>query len=595
MSNKIDVRGGTVEQGLENGRKLLARHPEAALTQAQTLLKLGPDPRALRLAAVAHRKLGQAAEAEGAELAAIQHSLPIPRLKAAAQAEYEGRSGEASALAAQQLLYEPDDLLAMTISAEAAISLRKLVEGERLLRKVLERAPSFLRASMMLGRNLTLQCCMADAIHVMELAVSRAPQNGPANKLLAQFRAEAGDYAGAAAAYERLLAQNDQETDLWVSYGDMLRFLGRRTDGALAYRRGLHVDEASGLPWWGLADLDPGAITDKDVARMEAALEKRANNPADVGPLHFALGAVLDRRGQHADAFKHFAEGNRLRQVAQPYDPSTLTSEIDRSIELFTSNFYASRASDAVLNDAPIFIIGMPRSGSTLVERIIGRHSQVEGTGELPVIPRIVESLSVKGGGIGKYREILSDHLSSQLRDIGELYLRGAHEFRKTNKRWFTDKLHMNWRHVGFIHLILPKAKIIDVRRDAIDCCWSNYKLLFTRGHPAASSLEHIGRFYTDYVRMMDHMSAVAPEAVLRVRYEDVVENIQGETRRILDFIGSPFEKECLEFHLSSVPVATASSEQVRRPLNREGIGSAKPYEQWLDPLREALGDLAEG
>lgn len=594
MTEKIAVRSGSVEQALDNGRKLLTEHPDAALTQARTLLKLGPDPRVLRLAAAAHRKLGQAAEAEAAELAAIQQSLPIPRLKAAAQAEYEGRSGEASALAAEHLLHEPDDLLAMTISAEAAISLRRLPEGEALLRAVLERAPPFLRASMMLGRCLTLQCRMADAISVMEQAVTRAPHSVPARKLLAQFRAEAGDFAGAAATYERILAQHDREADLWVSYGDMLRFLGRRTDGALAYRRGLLVDQASGLPWWGLADLDPGAITDKDITRMEAALEERANKPEDSGPLHFALGAVLDKRGQYTEAFKHFVEGNRLRQVAQPYDPSTLTDETVRSIELFTRNFYASRASDAAADDSPIFIIGMPRSGSTLVERIVGRHSQVEGTGELPVIPRIVESLSMRGGGIGKYREILAELPAPQLRDLGELYLRGAQEFRKSNKCWFTDKLHMNWRHVGFIHLILPKAKIIDVRRGAMDCCWSNYKLLFTRGHPAASSLQHIGRFYADYVRMMDHMSAVAPEAVLRVRYEDVVENIQGETRRILDFIGTPFEEECLEFHLSSDPVATASSEQVRRPLNREGIGSAVPYAKWLDPLRDALGPLAD-
>ena len=593
MPDKVAVRGGTLEQGLANGRELIDQHPETALTQARTLLKLGPDPRVLRLAASAHRKLGESTEAEAAELAAIQQSLPIPRLKAAAQAEHEGRSGEASALAAQQLRQEPDDLLAMTISAEAAISLRRLVEGERLLRTVLERAPGFLRASMMLARSLTLQSRISDAIAVLEDAVARVPNNVPANKMLAQLRAEARDFAGAAAGYERLVNQHDREADLWVSYGDMLRFMGRRTDSELAYRRALVVDPASGLAWWSLSDLDPNAVTDKEVERMEAALEQRASSLEDSGSLHFALGAVLDKRGRHADAFTHFAEGNRLRQEAQPYDPAMLTGEVDRSIKLFTNQFYASRSKAAVDDDSPIFIIGMPRSGSTLIERILGQHSQIEAVGELPVIPRMVESLSFKGGGIGKYRELLSQMPDAQVRDLGAMYLERAREFRKTDRRLFTDKLHMNWRHIGFIHLILPSAKIIDVRRGALDCCWSNYKLLFTRGHPAASSLDHIGRFYGDYVRMMDHMDRAQPGSVLRVRYEEVVEDIERETHRMLDFLGAPFEQSCLDFHLSLEPLATASSEQVRRPLNREGIGASGPYAQWLSPLRDALGPLA--
>ena len=594
MTDRIEVRGGTVEEGLANGRMLLDEHPQAALKQAQTLLKLGPDPRILRLAAAAHRKLGEVSEADAAECAGIQQSLPMPCLKAAAQAEHDGRSGEASAMAAQQLIQQPDDLLAMTISAEAAISLRRLVEAEGLLRKVLERAPSFLRASMMLARSLMLQSRMAAAIGVMEDAVSRVPNSIAPNKMLAQLRAEIHDFDGAAAEYERLLSKNDRETDLWVSYGDMLRFIGRRTDSELAYRRALVVDAGSGLAWWGLTDLDPGAITDTDVSRMKTALEQRSNNPEDVGSLQFALGAVLDKRGQHVEGFTHFAEGNRLRQIAQPYDPSTLTNEVARSIKIFTDKFYVSRSNGMTRDDSPIFIVGMPRSGSTLVERILGQHSQVEATGELPIIPRMVEPLSVKGGGIGKYRDILSQLPSAQVRDLGEQYLELAREFRKSERRSFTDKLHMNWRHIGFIRLILPNARIIDVRRGALDCCWSNYKLLFTRGHPAASGLDHIGRFYADYVRMMDHMDEAQPGAVLRVHYEDVVEDIERETRRMFDFIGAPFEQGCLDFHLSEAPTATASSEQVRRPLNREGIGSSRPYAQWLGPLRDALGPLAD-
>ena len=594
MTDRIQVRGGSVEEGLANGRQLLEQHPEAALTQAQTLLKLGPDPRALRLAAAAHRKLGEATEAEAAELAAIQQSLSSPQMKAAAQAEHEGRSGEASAIAARQLAKEPDDLLAMTISAEAAITLRRLDDGERLLRPVLDRAPGFLRASMFLARSLMLQCRITEAIRVMTDAVMRVPQNVPANKFLAQLQAEARDYEAAASTYERLLGPHDKEAELWVSYGDMLRFLGRRTDSELAYRRAIFADSGNGSAWWALASLDASALADKDLARMESALADRRDKPEDAGALHFALGEASDKRTRYAEAFEHFSEGNRLREKAQPCDPSTLTAEVDNSIALFTPEFFASRSGQAVQDASPVFIIGMPRSGSTLIERIIGRHSQVEAAGELPIVPRMVEVLSARGGGVGQYRDVVSSLAATRLRQLGETYLDRAREFRNSEKPRFTDKLHMNWRHIGFIHLLFPNARIIDVRRNPLDCCWSNFKLLFTRGHPAASNLEHIGRFYADYVRMVDHLDAVGAGSVLRVQYEDIVDNVEVQTRRMLDFLGLKFEEQCIDFHLSTEPVATASSEQVRRPINRQGIGVWKNYEKWLGPLIKALGPLAE-
>ena len=593
MSDKVEVRGGTLEEGLANGLHLLQEHPDAALTQARTLLKLGKDPRVLRLAAAAHRKLGQATEAEAAELAAIQHSLPIPQLKAAAQAEHEGRSLDAAGLAAQWLEAHPDDLLAMTVSAEAAISMRRLPEGEQWLRRVLERAPGFLRASMFLARDLMLQSQLGDAVEVMKQAVARVPDNVPSNKFLAQLQAEARDFEGAAATYEKLLGRHDKEAELWVSYGDMLRFIGRRTDSELAYRRAIFADPGYGAAWWGLASLDARALTDKDLARMEKALAERGDKPEDAGALHFSIGEALEKRRDHEKAFEHFAAGNRLRVKAQPYDPAELTDEVDRSIAFFTADYFAGRSRGALADDSPVFIIGMPRSGSTLIERILGGHSQIEAAGELPIVPRMVEVLSAHGGGVGHYRDMLARLDGGALSRLGQTYLERSREFRKSKKPRFTDKLHMNWRHVGFIHAILPGAKIIDVRRDPVDCCWSNFKLLFTRGHPAASSLDHIGLFYADYVRMMDHMAAVAPDAILRIRYEDVVDDVEREARRMLGFLGLEFEPRCVDFHELAEPVATASSEQVRQPINRKGIGVSRPYERWLGPLREALGPLA--
>ena len=588
------VTAGTVEQGLINGRRLLETHPRAALQQAETLLKLGPDPRALRLAAAAHRKLGEIKKAQAAEIVAIEASLPNPRLKAASQAELQGRSEEASAIAAAFLREQPDDLLAMTISAEAAVSARRLTRGEELLRHVLSRAPQFMRAAMILAKCLLFQSRLPEAIETVEEVLKRKPNDGVALRLHARLLADTREFDRAAAIYERLIALDDREIDLWINYGSTLRFMGRRQDAELAFRRALSMIEGHGGAWWQLADLSPAAITDRDLAAIRKALAEKADNVIEATNLHFALGLALDRRGEHAEAFEHFDAGNAGRLQVQPYDPATTTAEVDTSIGLFTRAYFDRYKGAAVRESAPVFIVGMPRSGSTMVERILGRHSQVEAAGELPIMPRLAEQLSAEFGGRTRYAEQLRKILPEQVKELGEAYLSRSRTFRHTDKKRFTDKLHMNWRHLGLINLILPNARVIDVRRNALDCCWSNYKTQFAQGHPAANAFTHIGRFYRDYVRMMDHMNTVMPDRILSVRYEDVVDDIEGQTRRILDFLGLDFEPQCLDFHLADDPVATASSEQVRRPLNREGIGSAEPYRQWLGPLIEELGPLAD-
>ena len=592
VADSIKMRDGILEQGIENGRNLLATHPQAALKQAHTLLALVPDPRAFRLAATAHRALGQADEAEIAELHAIQKSLAIPLVRRAVEAEQAGRAAEAGALAAQQLAQQSDDLLAMTISAAAAIDSRRLVEAEKLLRFVLERAPSFLRASMMLARSLNLQCRTGEAIDVMKQGVSRHPRSLPAQRLLAQCYSEVGDHVAAAAVYEALIADNGEAAHLWLEYGSLLRFLGRRDDSAAAYRRALASNQTKGSAWWGLTNLDAAGISDQDIDQIKSALDE-AVAPGDVIGLHFALGAALDFRAMHQEAFHHYSLGNAAGEAAEPYDPAILSSDVDRAIELYTSAFFSARTHGTSANATPIFVIGMPRSGSTLVERILGRHSQIEATGELPIIPRLIENASAEHAGRGDFGEFLSALPGAELRKLGQAYLDSARGYRKSDKAFFTDKLHLNWRHIGFIHLILPSAMIIDVRRNALDCCWSNYRLRFS-GHPAANKLENLGNFYTDYVRMMDHMAVVAPASLLKVQYEHVVDDIERETHRILDFVGLPFQSDCLDFHLSVEPVATASSEQVRQPLNRKGIGVSTPYSQWLGALRQTLGPLVE-
>lgn len=587
------VTAGTLEEGLANGRRLLVDHPETALQQAETLLKLGPDPRVLRLAAAANRKLGDTKKAEAAEIVAIEASLQNPRLKAAAQAEHEGRSEEASAIAAQFLREEPDDLLALTISAESGVSARRLARAEEMLRHVLSRAPQFMRAAMMLAKCLLLQSRLPDAIETVEEVLKRKPNNGVALRLHARLLSDIRDYEGAAAIYERLIAMDDREMDLWINYASTLRFMGRRQDAELALRRALSMDKGHGGAWWGIADLTPASLGDRDVATIREALDEHSANLIESTNLHFALGLALDHRNEPAEAWTHFFAGNAGRLKVQPYDPAATTAEVDESIRLFTPPFFARNKSAGIRDSAPIFIVGMPRSGSTLIERILGRHSQVEAAGELPIIPRLAEQLGGEAGNLSRYRQQLKQVTPERVKELGEVYLSRAHNFRRSDKRRFTDKLHMNWRHLGLIHLILPSARIIDVRRNAMDCCWSNFKTQFAAGHPASNDLSHIAHFYRDYARFMDHMDDAAPNSILRVGYEDVVDDVEGQTRRMLSFLGLEFEAQCLDFHLSDEPVATASSEQVRRPLNREGIGTSEPFAQWLGPLRDALGPLA--
>jgi tetratricopeptide (TPR) repeat protein len=426
----------------------------------------------------------------------------------------------------------------------------------------------------------------------VEAIIEAQPDDPVALRLLARIQTDLGDHDRASRTYEQLLEAEGRSADLWLLYGDSLRFLGRKVDSRIAYKRALALEPGFGQAWWGLVNLDPGQVTDEELAAMEDALAHCADRPDHAGNLHFALGTTLDAKGRYSDAFRHFEAGNSLARAAQPYDGDEINAQVSRYIAALPANAIPKRVQVSQAS-APIFIVGMPRSGSTLVERILGRHSMIEPLGELPVAPHIVERLKLQQPEAG-LEERVAGLGSSTLDELAERYRARAGDRRKATLPFFTDKLHMNWRHLGLILRMFPEARVIDVRRSALDCCWSNYKLLFARGHPASADLTDLGRFYRDYVRFLDHLNEVAPGRIHSVRYEQLVDDLEGRTREMLDYIGVPFEPACLEFHLSEQPVATASSEQVRRPLNRAGIGASRPYDEWLVPLRDALGSLAD-
>jgi len=571
----------------------LTTDPGGALADVQGLLDQSPkDPSLLRLAAKAHRKLGEPAQAQKAEIAAIHHSGTIPNLAMAAKQIGAQEFGEASRILAEHLRQEPEDIAALTLSAEAGIAMGVAYKVLPLLEQVLSRAPSFLRARILYANALMLTDRLSDALLIIEPIVARRPDDAEVVNLLSRIQAERGDFAGATKANEILVRIDLDSPDSLTNLGDSLRFDGKREQAIAAYRRAIAQDACHGRAWWSLADLDARALTEKDVSQIGEALKQRSDQPEQAGNLHFALGIAHDTKGRAEQAFEQFAAGNRLRRVAQPYEAQSITSQVDRYLEALSESPEPSNRTIDAADPTPIFVLGMPRAGSTLVERMLGRHSNVEALGELSIVPHMVDRVR-NDAGEDKLERTIAGLTEPALASMGQWYIARAKERMNSKSAFFVDKLHMNWRHLPLILRMLPQARIIDIRRVAMDCCWSNFKTLFARGHPAASDLSDIGQFYSDYVRQTDTLAQRYPGRIHLQRYEKLVDSIGVEGDAMFAAMAIPFETQVLEFHLSQDPVATASSEQVRKPLNRKGIDAWKAYEPWLGPLRDALGGLA--
>jgi hypothetical protein len=312
---------------------------------------------------------------------------------------------------------------------------------------------------------------------------------------------------------------------------------------------------------------------------------------ADRYHLSFALGKALEDRAEYAASFEYYARGNSLKRATARYSIESLERSALQQESVCTADFFAARKGVGCPRFDPIFIVGLPRAGSTLLEQILASHSQVEGTMELAEIPRLALHLSGREGNTeaSRYPAILAELTPESLAQLGEKYLQDTAVFRTSGKPRFIDKMPNNFRHIGLLHLILPNARIIDARREPLACCFSNFKQLFASGQEFTYSLEDLGRYYRAYVRLMSHWDAVLPGKVLRVQHESVVADLEGNVRRVLEFCGLPFEPACLEFWKTARTVRTASSEQVRRPIFREGLDQWRNFEPWLGPLREAL------
>ncbi|HEX9964057.1 MAG TPA: sulfotransferase [Allosphingosinicella sp.] len=527
---------------------------------------------------------------------ALARSVRDPRLMEAALALVEGRLAAAEPLLRSHLKEKPTDIAAIRMMAELAGRLGRYQDSETLLRRALELAPGFTAARANLATILYRRNRPGEAIEVLDSLLDEQPENAAHQNLKAAALGRVGGFEEAIGIYEAVLARFPDQPRIWMSYGHVLKTVGRLEDGIAAYRRALAVAPALGEVWWSLANLKTVRLGPADVAAMTGALAAPGLSREDHFHLHFALGKAHDDGGDPERAFGHYAEGNRLRRELIGYDPEGTARDVDRSLALFTPAFFEARAGGGCPAPDPIFILGMPRAGSTLLEQILATHSEVEGTMELPDLPALAKRLGGRSrrSDPGAYPEVLAELDPAELLALGEEYLERARIHRKTGKPYFIDKMPNNWAHVGFIHLILPNARIVDARRHPLDCGFSNFRQHYARGQGFSYSLADMGLYYADYVRLMAHFDRVLPGRVHRVIHERLIEHPEAEIRALLDALALPFDPACLSFHENRRAVRTASSEQVRRPINRDGMGQWRPYEAHLGPLKEALGPVLD-
>ena len=539
---------------------------------------------------------GDAAGADSAYARQIKASVKDPDLLEAAAALCDGRLAVAERLLRPILKARPTDVAAIRMLAETGTRLGRYEDAERLLERCLELAPGFTPARHNHALVLYRQNKAAQALAQIEALRARDPRNPGYRNLEAAALAQIGEYLGSIQAYEAVLKDHPAQPKAWMSYGHALKTVGRADDCIAAYRESLALQPSHGEAYWSLANLKTFRFSDAELSGMRGQLQRADLGEEDRFHLHFALGKALEDSAAFADSFEHYRQANALRRSLLDYDADETSDHVRRSRTAFTSRFFRARNDVGCAAPDPIFIVGLPRSGSTLIEQILASHSAVEGTMELPDVVSIARRLGGKRrkSDASTYPEALADLEAADFQALGEEYLERTRIQRKTGRPFFIDKMPNNFAHVGLIHLMLPNARIIDARRHPLACGFSCFKQHFARGQGFSYDLTDIGRYYADYVQLMAHVDEVLPGRVHRVVYEALVADPEPEIRRLLDYCGLPFEAACLSHHRTRRAVRTASSEQVRQPIFTDAVDHWKSYEPWLGPLKAALGPAIE-
>jgi tetratricopeptide (TPR) repeat protein len=607
LQRKFDTALRALRMALKRAPDFAMVHQEIGLTLMATDR---PDAavRALRKAVelqpkmpVAWKVLGDILAAQGDEQgshkAHRQHlvsTVKNPELIRAGDLLFEGKLAKAETVCREVLKKDPVDVSAIRMLAEIGIRLDQLQDAQNLLERCLELAPDFHLARNDYANVLRKRQKHKPALAELEKLLAVEPDNPNHLLLKAAILVYITEFEAGIEIYDRVLAHYPHQPKSHLSKGHALKTLGRQEDAIVAYRKAIDLEPRLGEAYWSLANLKTFRFDDKEIAAMRKQIANKPRNPKDYYHLFFALAQALEDRQQYDESFDCYRLGNAVRRKTVAWDADEHHDNTERLIDLFDTGFFADRVGKGCPAPDPIFIVGLPRAGSTLLEQILASHSQVEGTMELPGVMSIARRLGGKKRrkDESRYPELLAELPEKQLAELGEEYLEGTRIQRGGSEPFFIDKMPNNFSHIGLIQLILPNAKIIDARRHPMAGCFSGFKQLFASGQNFTYSLEEIGRYYRDYVELMDHWDRVLPGRVLRMQYEDVVADTENQVRRLLDYCGLPFEQQCLRFYETERAVRTASSEQVRQPIYSGATEQWRNYEAYLEPLIEALGPV---
>ena len=529
--------------------------------------------------------------AKAAEQVAILQRMPREVLRAA------GLFADGDLFAAETILRAylqngGDHVEGLRILARIRHQRGFLSEAERLLDSVAKRTPELWAGRLDLVRVLIDAQKYSKALETINSLLQLEPGNREYLSMYAASRAGLGHHENAILLYRRMLVLWPGSWDLHMALGHSLKTVGQQKEAIESYLSAAAARPGFGDAYWSLANLKTYRFSEDEIAYMRAREAAPGTQPVDRYHLCFALGKACEDRSEYEKSWEFYQRGNALKRTENHYAPEMIDANAREQMNMYTTQFFQAHAGVGAQDSDPIFIVGLPRSGSTLIEQILASHSQVEGTQELADIPQLAGELdgdpsdpSYRG-----YPHVLRDLAPEAFRELGKRYMTDTRAYRG-DKPFFIDKMPNNFRHIGLIHLILPNARIIDVRREPMACCFSNLKQLFAKGQEFSYSIEDIARYYRTYLELMRHWDEVLPGRVLRVSYEDVVDDLDGNVRRILKYCGLEFEPACIEFYRTQRTVRTVSSEQVRQPIYRQGLLQWLSYESWLDPLKDALGD----
>ncbi|HEX4159479.1 MAG TPA: sulfotransferase [Rhizomicrobium sp.] len=570
--------GEAAARALSRAVELEPRHPAAWRSLGDELAALGDKP----AAAGAYAKHF---ESSILDLKMIEHML----------ARGPEKDETAANMLREFLKIYPTDVFTIHQMGRTYMQVGLFEPAEQLFARALALAPDFADAGrdyrIVLYRQSKWQAASAE----LDRLLKDEPENAEYRFAKATALLQLGDYATAVGLFEALVRDHPDVARPWAGYANALRSLRRTEESIAAFRKCISLDPGIGAAWWSLVDLTGPQISDSDLHTMQRQLARAELSHENRTYLHFALGEALDARQQYEQAFEHLREANALRRKELPYDANEMTRAIKRVKRQFTEDFFRARQGEGCVAEDPIFIVGLTRSGSTLIEQVLSSHPAIEGAGELPSLALIATRVQMKHKSKSPSERDDGPALAEEdLRALGEEYLEASRIYRRLGRPFFTDKLPGNFHHLALICAALPHAKIIDVRRHPLACCFSNYKQQFPWGQAQTYDLADMGRYYRDYVELMAHFDAVLPGRIHRVFYEDMVRDTETEARRLFDYCGLPFEPASLRFYESERVVFTLSAEQVRRPIFTRANEQWRNYERWLGPLKAALGELPD-